>query len=322
MKKYIKLACIAIIGLFVLACQEEDQEFGPIVAPTNLVLNFEIVGQDEDNPNGDGSGLVNFIATADNALSFRYDFGDDSGIAWAPNGDITHRFTRQGDITYLVTVLASGTGGAVTSETITIVVNSAFEDQEAKVFLAGGVGASKTWYPIDEEGSWQVGVGPTLEQDVNDDGNLNGHWFPQYDATGRFACPQELIFSLDEDSNLTYQLNNEGSTYFNWAHCGVVGESCGQFEDTCFAFDTSFISEVNLVPSSTDWTQVADPDWPEPRGTVMNFSENGFMGYYTGVSEYEILQLDNDFLYVRFYDSVNPVLAWYQRFTTTPPDDD
>ena len=78
-------------------------------------------------------------------------------------------------------------------------------------------------------------------------------------------------------------------------------------------------SEVNLVSSSTDWSQVADPNFPELRGTVMNFTNNTFMGYYTGVSSYEILQIENDFHYVRFYDAVNPVVACYQIFTTTQP---
>jgi len=48
-----------IIGLFILSlslftsCQDEDQEFGVLIAPTNITLNYEVLGQDADNPNGD-----------------------------------------------------------------------------------------------------------------------------------------------------------------------------------------------------------------------------------------------------------------------------
>ena len=43
------------------------------------------------------------------------------------------------------------------------------------------------------------------------------------------------------------------------------------------------------------------------------------MSYYVGSSSYEILSISEDLLYVRTYDTENPDLAWYHRFTTAPP---
>lgn len=328
--KIFKYNIFCLLALLVLTnCQEDDGEFGNITAPSNLVLNYQIVGQDGDNPNGDGTGFVEFTASADNALNYRFTFSDGSADESSNLGTVTHRFSQQGLINYTVVVIASGTGGALTSTSVSLDVFSSFQDQEAKDFLSGGLESSKTWYPkIDQNG--HLGVGPTLEQDGNDDSALNGHWFPQYDSTNAFGkcddadtqcfCDMDLTFSLDANNNLTYSHNNNGNTFFNWAHGDVVGQTFNQFADTCFAFDTTGISDVSILPSSTDWTQIQDPDFPTPRGTVMSFSNNAFMGYYTGVSTYEILQIEEDFLYVRFYDAVNPVLAWYQMFTTTPND--
>ncbi|OUR90834.1 glucan endo-1,3-beta-D-glucosidase [Flavobacteriales bacterium 34_180_T64] len=324
--KYI-LSSFLVLALFASSCQEDDISIGDITAPTNLVITAEVVGVDAENPFGDGSGLVNMTAFANNSLSYTFQFGD--GIqAVVPSGENTHRYSISGVNTYTVVVSAIGTGGVSTTATIEIQVFSSFDDFEAKVFLSGGLGSTKTWYPkLDQDG--HLGVGPTLEQDIADDGGLNGHWFPQYDSTDAFGkcdngdsdcfCNFTLTFALNNEGSLTFNQNNNGQTFFNWASGGAVGQTFPEFADTCFEFDTSGESEVTLIPSSTDWSQVADPDFPAPRGTVMNFTNDAFMGYYTGVSSYEILAIENDFLYVRFFDNENPVIVWYQMFTTTLP---
>ncbi|MFK7780972.1 family 16 glycosylhydrolase [Psychroserpens sp.] len=330
--KNLKYIIYSLMSLFVLAtgCKEDDATFGDIIAPTNLVFTIDIVGQDINNPFGDGSGIVNFTATADNALSYNIQFGNSpqNTTAVSPTGAFTNQYTSNGVNTYTVVVSAVGTGGVTTLASADIEVLSDFTDPDAILFLTGGPGASKTWYPkLDQDG--HLGVGPTLEQDLGDDGALNGHWFPQYDSTGPFGkcgngdsdcfCNFNLTFSQSLDEQVTFTQNNNGFTFFNWAHGAVVGQTFGEFSDTCWEFDTSGVSEVTLAPSSTDWTQVADPNYPAPRGTVMNLTNDGFMGYYTGASTYEILQIDESFLYVRFQDAINPVLVWYQMFTTTEP---
>ncbi|MEM5565012.1 glycoside hydrolase family 16 protein [Psychroserpens sp. AS72] len=331
MKNIIKVITLILTMAFFVNCQEDEGDIGDIIAPSNLVVTAEVVGTDIENPFGDGSGLVNFTATADNALSYSFVYGDgESGVA--SSGAAGHAYTQNvGVFTYTAIISAIGTGGVSTTTSIEIEVFNSFNDLEAKILLSGGVGNSKTWYPkLDEDG--HLGVGPTLAQDNGDDGALNGHWFPQYDSTAAFGkcgdsnsdcfCDFSFSFSLNADENLSYSQNNNGTTFFNWASGSAVGQTFDEFADTCFEFDTSGESQVSLAPSTTDWSQVADPDFPEPRGTVMNFTNDAFMGYYTGVSSYEILAIENDYLYVRFYDNANPVLAWYQKFTTTLPSEE
>ena len=63
--------------LFFLAssCSEENYSLAPLIAPNNVVLNAEIVGQDATHPNGNGSGEVNFSIAGDNVLSYKIDYG-------------------------------------------------------------------------------------------------------------------------------------------------------------------------------------------------------------------------------------------------------
>lgn len=86
MKKKILFNIATIFSLFLLVnCQEDNASFGDITTPTNLNINYEIVGKTASDPYGDGSGLVNFTATADNAISYKFDFGDND-IKSVPSG--------------------------------------------------------------------------------------------------------------------------------------------------------------------------------------------------------------------------------------------
>jgi beta-glucanase (GH16 family) len=335
-----------IIGLFILSislftsCQDEDQEFGALKAPTNITLNYEILGQDADNPNGDGSGIVNFSATADDAITYIFSFGDNTDNASAPSGNSSHRFTRTGLSSYNVTVTASGLGGVSSSKSINIEVFSAFDDIEAKSFLSGapisqdsdGVDvidisspATKVWY-LDDSKTGHLGVGPSLAFDIQIYGAPREYYYPSFfsAAPGTFCgndgdcfCDDELIFTLNPDGSMDYLLDNKGTTFFNGnaAHQAIAGGAGGG--DACLDFDTSTVSNVSFAPGTEDWSLVADPSF-ESRGTQMNFSDAGFMSYYVGSSSYEIIEITETELYVRTLDAADPNLAWYHKFTSTP----
>lgn len=341
MKKFNYYIIVLLASFFVVtSCQDEDKSFGDVTAPTNLVLNFTLEGADVDNPNGDGSGIVNFQASADNALSFRYNFGDNSDVVSAPNGTARHRFTTQGINTYDVTVIASGTGGVTSSKTVSLTVESAFDDIEARSLLTGApitedetgneiididAPISKTWYfATDQDGHY--GVGPTLDFDIEINGQPSQFYFPAFFAapanstceseTQNCLCDDELVFTLDENNNLTFVLNNMGGTLFNEGHQEIVGGDGSAAQ--CFDFDTSGNKNVALSPSEEDWSLVPDPSF-SARGTLLSYSDQGFMGYYVTSFKYEIIELTEDYLYVRCLDGLNPVLAWYMKFTSTPP---
>lgn len=318
MKNIIKITTLILTMAFFVNCQEDEAEVGNLIAPTNLVITAEVLGVDAENPNGDGSGFVNLTATADNALSYSFQFGDGlDGVI--PSGIDTHRYSIVGTNTYTVVVSAIGTGGIATTGTIDVEVFSSFDDLEAKELLSGGVGSSKTWF-LDASVPGHLGVGGTI------DIAADSFWFPAFYAAAPFEkcgasisdclCDDEFTFSLDASEQLTFELNNNGQTFFNVGNQGIVGENAG--EDACFDFDTSGISIVSFAPTTFDWSIVPDPDFIG-RGTSINFSDDKFMGYYVSSSSYEIIEVTNSTLYVRTIDGNNPVLYWYHRFTTTLP---
>jgi len=317
MKNFKFLLTLFLMTVFLYSCQDEDQEFGDIIAPTNVQISAEIVGQDAANPYGDGSGMVHFTGSADGAITFRYEFGDGSNPVSAPNGDVTHVFALTDVNTYTVTILASGRGGITTSKSINIDVFSSFEDQEAKDFLTGGVGLSKTWYwAADKNGN--IGLGPN---DVMTDGSHTfpawfnaGPWWPDklcmYDAEFVFTQSAEGDVTFEQLQEIAYTPGDFASTI------GVAGESCHGVD---VAPNLVGVKEVSFSPSTSNATE--DGTNPDYRKTTMNFSDGGFMCWYVGEgpsSKLEIITITDNTLFVRIEEGPR---AWYCTFQTDNPND-
>ncbi len=307
---WLNYSLFALLLLLFAGCEEDEATFGELRSPTNLTINATVVGKDAENLGGDGSGQVNFDASADDAISYKFIFGDGREEV-SSTGQITHQYVQTGLNSYTVTVVASGTGGLTTSTSIEIEVFSAFEDPEVSAFLTGG--GSKTWYWAAVEPG-HLGVGPN-------DGSANSTQ-PIFYAAVPFekAGPEEsqclymdeLVFIQDGDQIL-YELRNMGQTYFNVAFESVVGGNNGF--DFCYDFNTDGQKLVTLAPS----TSGIDPSIS--RGTAMIFSDEGFMSYYIGANTYEIMEITEDRMRVRAIPGNDEGLAWYHTFTTTPPDE-
>lgn len=300
------LGAVAIVA----ACQDDDKSFGDIQAPSNLVIDYDIAGYDATTaPNGDGTGNVTFRATADNAISYKFTFSDGTSQN-APTGEFTKRFSQNGVHTYTVTAIAYGRGGIATTATVDVTVLSNFDDPASVQFLTGGT--SKTWY-------WaaalpgHLGVGPN-------DGNTATNWLPTYYAATPFEKAASPDSSCLYDNQLTftkqgnqilYTLNNGGRTFFNAAYNSIGGST--STSDQCSPYDTSGQKIVQLSPS----TSLVAPE--NTTGTMMSFSDGGFMGYYIGTSNYEILEITDTKMVVRAVMGNNNSLAWYHIFSTDSP---
>ena len=320
--KTIKNMLTLLMVVFLLGCQEQEPLLDTIIIPSNLTVTPQV--------STDGSGIVVFTANADNAITYTFTFSDgDTQVA--PSGTATKRFTRVGLNTYDYSVIAYGTGGVSSSASFQVAVESDFSDFEAMEMLTGGAmddegevvsPASKTWYLAAVEPG-HLGVGATLAFLPDQ------FWYPAFFSASPFEkcseeisscfCDDEFTFSLNTgDAQLTYEQDNKGSTFFNAGHQAIVGGAAG--EDACFEFDTSGTSTVSMAPTTVDWSLVPDPAFSS-RGTVMNFTDDAFMGYYISTSSYEILSITDNFLHVRAIDGNDANLAWYLKFTTTPPDE-
>lgn len=303
--------------LMLFNCQEENKSFGPINAPSNLNVTAEVIGKTGTTPFGDGSGLVAFSATAANAISYKYIYSDGTAVI-APSGIYSKRFTQPGINVYSVTVIASGTGGLSTTTTFDITVKSDFKDDEAVALLTGG--SEKVWY-------WAASELGHLGEGLNSSDNTTNFYPNEYQSdpfNTNTPClyDDEMTFKL-VGNQLTYTLDNKGTSLINREFLSVVGQpNSHQYVDACYGFtgpEATGVKNVTLSPSES----LANP--LKKRGTVLNFSDNGFMGFYLGKSAYEIMSITSNKLVVRVVqEAYTPngaphSSAWYQTFTTIKP---
>jgi beta-glucanase (GH16 family) len=96
------------------SCKKSSNTPAPDVTPTNLVVNAVV--------STDGSGKVSFTATADNAVSYVYDFGDGSYLT-VPTGITEYTYTMEGTNPYTVKVTATSSSNLTASKSISISVN-------------------------------------------------------------------------------------------------------------------------------------------------------------------------------------------------------
>ncbi len=317
MKNILKF--VTVIALFfMVSCQEDIYTFGDIDTPSNFVVTAQVLGQNATTaPNGDGSGKVLFTAKADNAISYRYIFGDGTTTN-APSGIFEKRYNQTGLNTFTVTVIATGKGGVAATTTLDVTILSNFEDPEAVQFLTGG--SQKTWYFSASEPG-HLGVGPNSTDDTQ---NYFPLWYQaapwEKAASAESSClyANELVFSK-VGNQLKFQLNNQGQTFFNKDFQSVVGGTAGY--DFCYNYNVGGLKNVNLGPSES--VVMSSPSAAtRTRGTMMNFSDGGFMGYYIGQSSYEILSISETRMVVRAVMGGNPALAWYHTFTSVQPTQD
>jgi hypothetical protein len=312
------LGVFLVLALAFVGCQEDDYSFGDIKIPTNVTLTAEVQCEDCNDADGDGTGLVDLMATSSGALAYKFDFGD-GFTETNQTGKVTHRFTSVGVNTYTVVVNAVGTGGVQSSTSLNVTVRSDFEDPAAKDFLSGGLGNSKTWYWAADKPS-NIALG----SNVKDVPNPGDHTFPTYFNSNPFHPDKlcmydaELVFSQDAEGNLVFQ-QTVGQAYLP----GGVAGSIGVDGDTCHGKDIvpslGEISKVSLIPSSSVATE--DAQDPSYRGTSILLSDDGFMSWYCKNSLFEIITITNSTLYVRVVDGVDPSLAWYCTFQTQNPNE-
>jgi hypothetical protein len=120
---------IFFLLLFVVGgCSEDNYYLGDLKAPNNVVITAVVVGKDAANPDGDGSGKVNFMVTGNNILGSKIDYDSTDPNDWVilPNSNkVTATFKTEITArvnTYTVTVITLGVGGTTTTVTTTVTV--------------------------------------------------------------------------------------------------------------------------------------------------------------------------------------------------------
>ncbi len=96
MKNYKFLLIISIFSFLFFSCGESGSGSSDSVVstPTNLVINKAVIGSSTTMPNGDGTGVVNFTVSANNAKEYKMSV--DGEILTSTTGNFTYTFKQSG----------------------------------------------------------------------------------------------------------------------------------------------------------------------------------------------------------------------------------
>ncbi len=115
MRQIKALLTLAVLSfIFIGGSCKKDKNNAAQTVPENLVVTTVV--------STDGSGTVNFTATANNAVSYDYEFGDGS-ILTVPSGITNYKYTLVGSNTFTVTVTAKSSAGLTLKKSIQVTVN-------------------------------------------------------------------------------------------------------------------------------------------------------------------------------------------------------
>ena len=285
-----------------LSCKKEKYSFGDIKTPSNLTITATAKGATTTLPNGDGSGKMDIVASATNAISYSIDYGDGSTDDFlVPSGKITHSFTagNTGTYSFTVTVNAIGTGGATSTLTKTISVYILFQLDPVMIQNLTN-GSSKIWI-TDKSAVGHFGVGPSTE------------FSPIYYAAtpnSREACAydDEITFSKDASNNMSINVDNKGQSFIIGAATASYGLSGG---DNCYNITTIGVKPLAFSPATSASTLA--------NSTRIQFkiAGNGILNFATGGNGvYEILSLTSTTMHVRNIGADGN--SWYQKLKLKP----
>lgn len=297
------LLLIFMAGLF--SCQEEEPSLEALLVPTNLNVQVAVAP--------DQSGNVTVTPAADNALYFHVVFVPGSSpVVVRPGDSASFRFTKSGQYTAPVTVVAFSPGGLASSTTVSLDLDvRLFIDAQTLQQIAGN--GEKRWVWNRTEAG-HFGVGPLT------------NFFPEFFSAGPDQlnpCLYDdvLVFSYDANDNYSFRLEpgNDNNTFINWTEVRRFFPDANpqQFVDECrdITGQAAFAENFVIIDNS-DGSRTLDLG-------------EGFLSYWAVISgEYQIVELTENRLTVRGisqpFNGDDP-LAWYHTFVPegggTPPTD-
>lgn len=287
--KNLKYLSFLTIFLLFSACEEDNYEFGPITSPTNLQVNVEIVGSSSENPNGDGTGVVYFTASAENAISYEFII-DGESVAVTTSGILEHTFYTVGVNSYEVIVIASGTAGNSTSTALSVEVLATYEPPADLVEVLTG-GSSKTWR-VKSDVQNHFGLGPP-------GGLIPCEWYgagPE-EKTGVGTYDDRWI--INSDGTINHVTNGTIFGRTAQVHADLGNNGTG-------STDGADILNYEYADYTESWV-ITDP------GQIsINLSGNMFFTYYTGGDHvYEIWDYNDNELYLKTLDGAAEFTWWF-----------
>ena len=304
MKNKFNFLWVTLLMVAFSACTEKDYSMGDLAAPSDVVINTQIVGQDATHPNGDGSGDVKITVTGKNALSYKvdYDASDAVDLVFLPTGSITKKYTKLGLNTYRITAVAYGKGGSSTTVTKEIQVRSDFTAPASIVTALTG-NSSKTWV-VEKNVPGHFGVGPWT-------GSNTPEWWaaPPNDKAGCCNCFYTARFTFTKvaaTNSYTLTVASPDGAFTKTGSLTTLPGIPATGNEGCYSYGGG-TSGFTFIPSST-----SVPANLSTKTSILLGGNNTYIGYGALQKEYEILSISATNMYLRI-QGTETGNAWYLK---------
>jgi hypothetical protein len=278
MKKIIySLFWVIALPVVFTACKEDVNELGPVPSASDVDFTF--------TPSTENDNILNF--TSSSGFLKIWDFGNGKS---AQGDNVKGTFPVKGTYTVTLTVYTSG-GSASAKKTVEIAeTDPTLLDIPVYNKLTGGNAKpeGKTWV-IDSKYAGHFGLGPKA--------STGPEWYQAgaNEKNGSGLYNDKYTFKLSEFS---YIFDTGGDIYMNG---GQAPNFPGSAPSPVGDYSAPYTAPANLKWSVSDDNK------------FITISSGGFIGYFTGVSTYEIMTLTDDEMFLKYYDNVNTDFAWYIR---------
>ncbi|MEQ9186855.1 MAG: PKD domain-containing protein [Cryomorphaceae bacterium] len=277
---FIFMVAISILGIE--ACKKDDPTLGD--PPTEADAKFTYAASSESD------NIIVFTASNPD-LTAQWDFGNGTS---GEGSTATGTYPQAGDYVVVLTVFNEG-GSASSSQTITIAQDdpTLLDDPLYNILTGGASIGTKTWV-IDSNIDAHFGVGP------NPSGAAGN--FPEWYAatcnekSGGGMYDDRYVFNLN---GFGFDMKTGGEVYIN---AEQAGNFPGSYESPVADYTAPYDDRLG-----ESWTIVVDDD------TTLSISGDAFLGYYTGVNEYQVVKMTENEIFLRYLDAANGDLAWYIR---------
>ena len=309
MKRIIKyLLGIFIVLIAPLGCTDTKYSMGDLIAPSDIVINTEVVGASANSLDGDGSGVVKITVTAKNALSYKIDYDANTplDLVYVPSGSVTKKYTTLGTNTYRITAVVYGQGGTSSIATADVTVRSDFAvDPQIVSNLTGG--SSKTWN-VDKSLPGQLGVGPWSATSVTPE------WWSA-NVNEKVSCcncfySSSFTFSVDEaTSGYSLKVSTPDGAFTKTGSLTTLPGIPESGDEGCYGYPGG-TSAFSFIPSGSGVAASA----PSTQTSILLAGTNTFIGYGAVQKEYEIMALTSTYLYLRV-QGTETGNAWYLKLS-------
>lgn len=307
-----KIKTIIVIFAAILigftSCQEDEYTLGDLSAPTGLTITAEIVGQSAEFPNGDGSGNVNFTFSANDAISYKVDFGDGSAAKVFP-ATIINKFNKVGTKHYRVIVTANGKGGITTTAIKEIDVYYAYNVNPLTVTLLTGDSATGKKWRIDKDVYAHLGLGPGPGRTDGNAETFTSTWWSAQPNEKATKGIYDDVYTFTNTKVFTHQTN--GDMY------GVKAKFAIDFDSETPGVYGGYGDEWIL--SYPNYTESFDYDGEnDGSAEYITWEQKGHCGFFAGFHKYMILELTETTMFLRGANPGTNENAWYVKLIAVP----